>query len=92
MPSAKPETVKAKELMSMIEAQEFKCAYSGRTLTPETASVDHKIPVSRGGGHGIENIAIVDLQVNRAKSSMTVEEFVAVCREVVAWFDKQSSL
>lgn len=82
MPAAKPETIKAKDLMAMLERQGHRCAYSGRPLTPETATVDHVIPVSRGGTHDTGNLAIVHTDVNTAKASMTLEEFVQVCREV----------
>lgn len=91
MPSAKPETIKAGDLRQMVERQGFRCAYSGRELTPETASVDHVIPVSRGGSLGIENLAIVHEEINTAKSSMTLEEFVQVCRDVVAWHDRNKT-
>lgn len=73
----------------MLKAQKFKCAYSGRDLTPETASVDHRQPISRGGANDLGNLAIVHTDVNAAKASMTVEEFVQVCREVVEHFDNQ---
>jgi 5-methylcytosine-specific restriction endonuclease McrA len=87
MPNAKPETIKAGELVSLLRKQEYRCAYSGRELTPETASIDHTLPISRGGPNDIGNIAIVHMDVNTAKSSMTLAEFVALCREVVAWAD-----
>lgn len=86
MPVAKPDTIKAGELMAMIKAQGYRCLYSGRDLTPERASVDHITPVSRGGTSGAMNLAIVDMDVNTAKASMTIAEFLAVCRDVVRRF------
>jgi len=83
-PKAKLETVKASELRLLLEKQQYRCAYSGRGLTPETASVDHITPISRGGSNSLDNLAIVHLEVNLAKSSMTREEFVSMCRDVVA--------
>jgi 5-methylcytosine-specific restriction endonuclease McrA len=77
-----PATVTAKMIMELIERQEFRCALSGRLLTPETASLDHRIPLSRGGTHQLGNLWVVDHQVNAAKGSLTVDEFVAICREV----------
>ncbi len=82
---AKPVT--GKNLKSLLEAQAYRCAYTGEPLTPEAASLDHKIPLSRGGEHGLENLAIVDESVNAAKGTKTLEEFVAMCRKVVAHAD-----
>jgi hypothetical protein len=79
-----PATVTAKQIMELIERQEFRCALSGRELTPETASLDHVLPLSRGGTHDISNLCVVHHHVNAAKGTMTVDEFVAMCREVAA--------
>lgn len=79
-----PATVTAKMIMELIERQQFRCALSGRLLTPETASLDHMVPLSRGGMHDLSNLWIVDHQVNAAKGALTVDEFVAICREVAA--------
>lgn len=76
-----------RDLLQMLQAQAYRCSLSGRVLTPATASLDHILPVSRNGRHAIENTQILDKQVNRAKATMTNEEFVAMCRDVVAWAD-----
>ena len=73
------------DLLRMIADQGYRCALTGRQLTPETASLDHKVPLGRGGVHAIENIWIVHEDANRAKGTMTAEEFVALCREVVSY-------
>ena len=83
-----PATVTAKRIMELIERQKFRCALSGRELTPETASLDHILPLSRGGTHDISNLCVVHHHVNAAKGTMTVDEFVAMCREVAAYGDK----
>jgi len=85
-PPTKPRTVISRiALLAMIEGQGYRCALTGRQLTPETASLDHKVPLGRGGVHAIENIWIVHEDANRAKGTMTAEEFVALCREVVSY-------
>jgi len=76
-------TVTAKQIMSLIERQNFRCAMSGRTLTPETASLDHIVPLSRDGSHDLSNLWVVDHQVNLAKGTLTVEEFIGLCQEIV---------
>lgn len=81
--STKPMAITATQIMGMIESQDFRCALTGRELTPETASIDHVVPLSRGGDHGLGNIWVLDHKVNVAKGTMTPEEFIAMCREVV---------
>lgn len=80
--------ITTKSLRQLVERQNFRCALTGRDLTPATAAPDHIMPVSRGGDHTIENIAIVHVNANRAKGTMTLDEFVALCREVVAYADR----
>ncbi len=79
-----PTPVTAKKIMDLIERQKFRCALSGRELTPETASLDHVTPLSRGGSHELSNLCVVDYQINTAKGTMTVEEFLAMCRDVAS--------
>ncbi len=71
--------------MELLEAQDFRCAMSGRALTPQTAALDHIVPIRCGGEHVIENTQILDKAVNRAKGSLTSAEFIGLCREVVDW-------
>jgi 5-methylcytosine-specific restriction endonuclease McrA len=73
-----------RNVLRLVEDQQFCCALTGRPLTPDLAALDHKVPVSRGGEHHIENAQVLHKDVNRAKGVMTNEEFIALCREVVA--------
>lgn len=83
--TAKPGAVTASAVLSLVESQGHRCALSGRNLKPETASLDHKLPLSRGGEHCIANAQVVHEQVQRAKGNMTDDEFLALCRDVVVW-------
>lgn len=74
--------MKAADLQSILETQRYKCALSGRTLTPENCTLDHRVPLARGGTHSIDNWHLVTDEVNRAKGTMTIEEFVAMCCDV----------
>jgi 5-methylcytosine-specific restriction endonuclease McrA len=49
----------------------------------DTASPDHKVPLSRGGSSSLENIQWVNYQVNRMKNDMTHDEFLAMCQLVL---------
>jgi 5-methylcytosine-specific restriction endonuclease McrA len=80
---SKPERIRASQILELVERQGYRCALTGRNLTPETASIDHRIPLGAGGRHEIGNLWIVEYVVNLAKGTMSVEEFVAMCRDVV---------
>lgn len=75
--------IKAGELMEKLVQQKFKCALTGVELESSMAVPDHRLPLSRGGKHRIENIDIVHVQANRAKGDMTTAEFVDLCERVV---------
>jgi len=77
----------SRQLRKLIDKQCYRCALTGRNLTPETAFVDHVTPVSSGGSSAIENLQVVHADVNEAKGTMTQEEFIQLCRDVVAWVD-----
>ena len=72
-------------LMGLLKKQEFRCALSGVPLTPQTAVIDHIIPVSSGGGNELSNLQWLHKDVNRAKSVLTQDEFMRICRQVVAY-------
>jgi len=78
----RPKAVTSKMILELVEHQRFRCALSGRKLTPETASLDHIVPLSRGGEHNLSNLWVLDHQVNMAKGTLMVDDFVAMCREV----------
>ena len=70
------------KIKALLNSQHFRCAMSGRELTPETASLDHIVPIARGGTHSIDNVQILQWQVNSAKGTMDAEEFLAMCFDV----------
>lgn len=89
--SHSPEPINARNIRDLLERQGFRCALTGRRLEPQTAALDHIVPVSRGGEHRMENVQILQKQVNRVKHTLTNEEFIALCREVVAHADSANS-
>ena len=78
-------TIKARELLKIVEKQGYRCALSGRELEPENVSADHIEPLARGGSHTVDNIQLVDHQVNRAKGTMKVSEFIQLCKDVTEY-------
>jgi 5-methylcytosine-specific restriction endonuclease McrA len=78
----KPKTVTAKMVMRLVEEQGYRCALSGRELTPQAVSLDHIVPLSRGGAHDIANLWALDQHVNTAKGTLLLDEFITLCRDV----------
>lgn len=72
-------------ILALLESQGYRCALTGRELAPKTASLDHKLPATRGGTNEIENVWLVHSDINRAKGTMTAEEFIQLCHEVVRY-------
>jgi 5-methylcytosine-specific restriction endonuclease McrA len=73
------------DLLTLIKKQEYRCALSGSVLSANNASCDHIIPVSLGGSDEIDNLQWVDPQINKAKGSMTNEDFIRMCQRVAEW-------
>jgi len=73
------------ELLKLIKKQEYSCQLSGVVLEPGVAALDHNIPVSSGGTDCLENLQWVSVAVNKAKGSMSQEEFITMCKRVASW-------
>lgn len=81
--------VSQESLHELIEGQGYHCALTGIKLLPSTASLDHICPLSKGGGHSIDNCQIVHKEINRMKGSLTNQEFLHLCRLVAMHQDSQ---
>lgn len=67
--------------------QHGRCAYCQQPFG-DKYHVDHKTPVTRGGGNNIENLHLTCPRCNMIKGTMTHEEFLASKkRPVVKWDD-----
>lgn len=80
--SQKPKAAKPTELVELAEQQRFRCALSGLELTPTTSDLDHKVPVNDGGTHAVENLQWVHRTINRMRGTLSVDEFIRLCRVV----------
>ena len=70
-------------LMESFDKQGGRCIYTGVNLIMgDNATLDHKVPKSRGGSDSIENIQWVTRTINQMKTDMTHEEFVQMCLTV----------
>jgi hypothetical protein len=81
-------TVSVTSVIALLKNQEYRCALTGGELVPSSAALDHITPISRGGAHKIENAQVLLKDVNRAKGTLTNEEFISLCRQVVKWADR----
>ena len=73
------------DLMAQIGAQP--CCYLTGTIidlsVPSAYSLDHKVPISRGGSSELSNAGLSTTAANKAKHDKTPEEFLALCRQVL---------
>jgi 5-methylcytosine-specific restriction endonuclease McrA len=63
-------------LRVILSKQGYRCALSGVVLSPESASLDHIVPLSKGGKHTLCNLQIVHPVVNGLKGQMSQDEFM----------------
>lgn len=74
-----------RELDDLLKKQGERCAYTGEPLLlGQNASLDHKIPRSRGGANVIDNVQWLSWTANRCKTDLTHDEFVALCATVAS--------
>jgi 5-methylcytosine-specific restriction endonuclease McrA len=69
-----------RELKEKLEQQQYCCALSGLPLTPDTAVLDHIVPVTVGGGHAIDNVQWLHTDVNKMKHTLPEKRLKALCR------------
>jgi hypothetical protein len=50
---------------------------------PATYSLDHKLPLSRGGSRDLSNMGLTTKIANQAKHSMTPNELINFCKKVL---------
>jgi 5-methylcytosine-specific restriction endonuclease McrA len=64
-----------KEVYNWLQEQSKICTYCGIELTDKITHVDHKIPLSRGGPHTLDNLTLACASCNCSKNNKTPEEF-----------------
>jgi hypothetical protein len=58
----------------LFERDGWVCRYCGEALDSDTATLDHVVPVSKGGPDSAENLATACLMCNSIKSGRTLDE------------------
>lgn len=51
------------------------CAYCNEYVILENATVDHRIPISKGGTHSMDNLYMTCYDCNKKKGNQTEKEF-----------------
>ena len=59
----------------MMKYFDWKCAYSGETLTKDTRSIDHIVPLNSGGDNMIWNCVPMKLNYNSSKYTKDMLEW-----------------
>jgi 5-methylcytosine-specific restriction endonuclease McrA len=72
------------EAEAILNRQSYRCALSGMPLTPDDLALDHIVPVSEGGDFSASNAQFVTKTVNRAKHTMSQQEFILMCRRIAS--------
>jgi len=67
--------------LSLLHRFNYRCAYCGVLLTKSNRSLDHKIPLVRGGTNDIENLVPACRPCNCKKNRMTDTEFIKSTKE-----------
>ena len=80
------------DLTTWLQAQPLICAYTSEALTLDTLEVDHRVPLARGGSHDLANLCLTSRPANRAKGTMTDQEFADLLRTVGGWDDQGREL
>lgn len=68
------EPLKKKFYKRLLERDGDKCFYSGQEMTQETASVEHLIPLSRGGKNNIDNLVLCLKSENEKMANLPLVE------------------
>lgn len=70
----------SRKVKARLEQTGYRCELSGVKLSPETVTLDHMVPLSKGGKHAMNNLQVVHEVVNTMKGTMRTEEFIEWCR------------
>lgn len=60
-----------------------KCAICGKPVKYKEMTVDHRVPLTKGGTNDLENLQLAHLSCNRAKADMSSDEFLELAQQIV---------
>lgn len=76
-----------KKVIEKLGGTKVNCYLTGTPIDIEKDDycLDHIIPVSKGGTNDLSNLGITIPSVNYAKSDLTVDEFISLCKSVLEY-------
>lgn len=77
------------DFWKLAKKQKLICPLTGRRLASDNISVDHIIPLSKGGKNSIDNFRLVDKHANLARLHYTDEVFFKLCQDVFEFQSKR---
>ncbi|MDV6033218.1 MAG: HNH endonuclease [Phycisphaera sp. RhM] len=77
-------------LRKKLDEQAYCCAISGEHLTPDNFALDHIIALADGGDFSPSNCQLVTKAVNRAKNTMSQEDFIAMCQRITRFQESKT--
>lgn len=91
-PELRESAPNAATLENWFKTSELICHYTGEVLTAKTVTVDHRVPLTRGGNNSLDNLCFASHHMNTAKGSLTEDEFLQLLDLVSTWEDKGKGL
>lgn len=80
------EPIKLEDIIAMYNKNKT-CYYCNKPLTKQDIVFDHKIPLSKGGSHTIDNICICCSDCNNLKGIRTDTEFYTFLQDYIQRFE-----
>lgn len=89
--SLRGELINHWELWRIAKKQRLVCPLTGYKLSLQNISLDHKIPLGRGGTNKPDNLQFVSYHANLAKHHLLDKEFITLCH-IIAKFNPIDSI
>ena len=86
-----PGTHTASDVLRLLEDQGFRCHWCGGDISGGKHTVDHYIPLAKGGSNGPENLVMACLTCNCSKSDKLPDEFKTYLAQVASQTSGESS-
>lgn len=70
------------DLLGIAKKQRLLCPFTGIKFTSDNISVDHIVPLSKGGSNHVDNIRLVHNMVNRMRLEYSDDDFIQMCHKI----------
>lgn len=87
LPELKNTTPTIQELYKWLSLSYYICYYSLEVLTLEQLTIDHKLPLNRGGDNSIDNLCFCSSNMNNLKGNLNEIEFRSLLELCKTWED-----